>query len=63
MNILLKSKAELEAFFNKRGTMAVNLLSMVGQGEKASSWLLGTMDNGFDLTVGFFNSKARYVAF
>src|SRR5438132_9114074 len=43
--------------------MATNLLNMVGQGEKAFGFLTGDMDSGFDVTVGFFNDIARYVAF
>lgn len=43
--------------------MATNLLNMVGQGEKASGFLTGDMDSGFDVTVGFFGDKARYIAF
>jgi hypothetical protein len=63
MNILLQKQTDVEAFFNKKATMAPNLLDMVGQGEEASGWLLGSMDNGFDLTVGFFSDNARYIAF
>lgn len=43
--------------------MAVNLLGMVAQGEKAFGFLTGDMSQGFDITVGFFNAKARYIAF
>ena len=63
MNILLKSKPEVEKHFGKKATMASNLLDMVGQGEKAYGILTGTMDNGWDVTVGFFNDKARYTRF
>ncbi len=63
MNILLQSKKDVETQFGKKATMATNLLSMVGQGERASGFLLGAMDAGFDVTVGFFNEKARYAAF
>jgi hypothetical protein len=63
MQLLLQSKKNVEDYFGKKGTMATNLLDMVAQGEKAFGWLLGAMDNGFDLTVGFFDDKARYVAF
>jgi hypothetical protein len=63
MNILLKSKRQVEAHFGKKATMASNLLDMVGEGEKAYGWLTGTMDAGWDVTVGFFNDKARYVRF
>ena len=62
MNILLKAKNEVEAQFGKKATMATNLLNMVGQGEKAFGFLTGDMDSGFDITVGFFNDIARYVA-
>jgi hypothetical protein len=63
MNILLQSKKGVEAHFGKQAMIAGNLLNMVGQGEKAYGFLLGTMDAGFEVTVGFFNDKARYVAF
>ena len=63
MNILLKAKNEVEAQFGKKATMATNILNMVGQGEKAFGFLTGDMDSGFDVTVGFFNDIARYVAF
>src|SRR6266436_5558417 len=63
MNILLKSLSEVEKQFGKKATMANTLLDMVLQGEKAWGFLTGTMDNGWDVTVGFFNSKARYVRF
>lgn len=63
MKILLQSKAEIEAHFGKPATIAPNLLNMVGQGEKAYGFLTGTMDAGFDVTVGFFADGARYVAF
>ena len=63
MNILLKSLSEVEKQFGKKATMANTLLDMVLQGEKAWGFLTGTMDNGWDVTVGFFNNKARYVRF
>src|SRR6059036_1240191 len=63
MNILLQTKEEVEAHFGKKATMAPNLLGMVGQGEEAFGFLTGDMSEGFDITVGFFNGKARYVAF
>jgi hypothetical protein len=63
MNILLQSKKDVETHFGQKATIATNMLSMVGQGEKASGFLLGAMDAGFDVTVGFFNDKARYVVF
>ena len=43
--------------------MATNLLDMVAQGEKAHGFLTGTADNGWDVTVGFFNDKVRYARF
>ena len=63
MNILLRTKEEVETHFGKKATMASNLLGMVAQGEEAFGFLTGDMDEGFDVTVGFFNDKARYVAF
>ena len=63
MNILLQTKEEIEAHFGKKATMAPNLLGMVGQGEEAFGFLTGDMSEGFEITVGFFNGKARYVAF
>jgi hypothetical protein len=63
MNILLQAKEQVEAHFGKQATMAPNLLGMVGQGERAFGFLTGDMSQGFDITVGFFNGKARYVAF
>ncbi len=43
--------------------MAPNLLGMVGEGEKAFAFLTGDMSQGFEITLGFFNGKARYAAF
>ena len=63
MNILLKSLTQVEKQFGKKATMAPNLLDMVGEGEKAFGFLLGSMDDGWDVRVGFFNDKARYAAF
>jgi hypothetical protein len=63
MKLLLKSKSEVERHFGQQATMAINLLDMVNHGERAWGFLLGAMDNGFDVTVGFFNDKARYAAF
>ena len=63
MNILLQTKEEIETRFGKKATMAPNLLGMVGQGEEAFGFLTGDMSEGFDITVGFFNGKARYIAF
>jgi hypothetical protein len=56
-------QGSVESHFGKTATMAVNLLNMVAQGERAYGFLTGTMDAGFDVTVGFFTGKARYVAF
>jgi len=63
MNILLKTKEDVEEQFRKKATMAVNLLGMVDVGEEAFGFLTGEMDEGWDITVGFFNQKARYIAF
>lgn len=63
MNILLQTKDEVETHFGEKATMASNLLGMVEKGEEAFGFLTGDMSEGFDITVGFFNGKARYVAF
>ena len=63
MNVLLKSLPEVETHFGKKATIAISLLDMVNEGERAFGFLLGSMDAGFDVTVGFFNDKARYAAF
>jgi hypothetical protein len=63
MNLLLQTKEAAEQHFGKRAVMAPNLLSMLGQGEKAFAFLTGDMSEGFQITCGFFNDKARYVAF
>jgi hypothetical protein len=63
MNILLQSKQDAEIHFGKSATIAPNLLGMVAQGERAFAYLTGDMSQGFQITVGFFNEKARYVAF
>src|SRR5215471_10082095 len=63
MNILLKTKRDAEAHFGKKATIAISLLGMVDLGEKAFGFLTGGMDGGWDITVGFFNEKARYIAF
>jgi hypothetical protein len=60
---LVKSLPQLEAHFGKKATIASNLLDMVGQGERAYGFRTGTMDAGWDVTVGLFNNKARYVRF
>jgi hypothetical protein len=63
MHILLQTKKDAETHFGKKATMAPNLLGMVAQGEEAFGFLTGDMSQGFEITVGFFNGKARYVAF
>jgi hypothetical protein len=63
MNTLLKTKEDVEEQFRKKATMAVNLLGMVDVSEEAFGFLTGGMDEGWDITVGFFNQKARYIAF
>lgn len=63
MHILLQTKQDAETHFGKKAMMAPNLLGMVGQGEKAFTFLTGDISQGFEITVGFFNEKARYVAF
>ncbi|HEY4284703.1 MAG TPA: hypothetical protein VGM62_16700 [Chthoniobacterales bacterium] len=63
MNLLLQGKADAEEHFGKTATISPNLLGMVGQGEKSFSFLTGDMSEGFQITFGFFNDKARYVAF
>jgi hypothetical protein len=63
MKILLQTKEDAEAHFGQQALMAVNLLGMVNRGEKAFRFLTGDMSQGFDITVGFFNGKARYAAF
>jgi hypothetical protein len=63
MNILLQTKQDAEAHFGKKATMAPNLLGMVAEGEKAFGFLTGDMSQGFEITVGFFNARARYIAF
>src|SRR5205823_10876296 len=63
MNILLQTKKDAETHFGKKATMAPNLLGMVGQGEEAFGFLTGDMSQGFEITVGYFAGKARYIAF
>ena len=63
MNLLLQSKQAAEQHFGKSATMAPNLLGMIGQGEKSVSFLTGDMTEGFEVIFGFFNDKARYLAF
>ena len=63
MNLLLQAKHDAEIHFGKPATMAPNLLGMVAQGEEACGFLTGDMEQGFEVTIGFFNGKARYVAF
>jgi hypothetical protein len=63
MNILLKTKKDAELHFGMKSTMAANLLGMTNRGERAIGFLTGNMDQGWDVTVGYFNEKARYIAF
>jgi hypothetical protein len=63
VNLLLQTKELAEEHFGKTAVMAPNLLGMVGQGEKSYAFLTGDMSEGFQVTFGFFNNKARYVAF
>jgi hypothetical protein len=63
VNILLQAKQEVEKHFGKQSVIAPNLLAMVAEGEQAFGFLTGDMSQGFDVTVGFFGEKARYVAF
>jgi hypothetical protein len=63
MNLLLQTKQQAEVHFGKQAVMAPNLLGMVGQGERAFGFLTGDMSQGFDITIGFFNGKGRYIAF
>ena len=63
MNLLLQGKQEAETHFGKTATMAPNLLGMVSQGEKTFGFLTGDMSEGFEITMGFFNDKARYICF
>ncbi len=63
MNLLLQTIEDAEIHFGQKATMAGNLLGMVAQGEKAFGFLTGDMSQGFDVTVGIFKGKARYIAF
>jgi hypothetical protein len=63
MNLLLQTKEDAETHFGKKATMSPNLLGMVAQGEEAFGFLTGDMSEGFEVTLGIFNGKARYVAF
>jgi len=63
VNLLLQTKEAAEQHFGKTAVMAPNLLGMVGQGEKTFAFLTGDMSQGFQITCGFFENKARYVAF
>ena len=63
MNLLLQTKEDAEIHFGKKATMAPNLLGMVAQGEEAFGFLTGDMSEGFEITIGLFLGKARYVAF
>ena len=63
MNLLLQTKEDAEIHFGKKATMAPNLLGMVAQGEEAFGFLTGDMSEGFEVTIGIFKGKARYIAF
>ncbi len=63
MNLLLQTKEDAEIHFGKKATMAANLLGMVAQGEEAFGFLTGDMTQGFEVTLGIFQGKTRYVAF
>jgi hypothetical protein len=63
MHLLLQTKEDAETHFGKKATMAPNLLGMVAQGEEAFGFLTGDMSEGFEVTIGLFYGKIRYVAF
>ena len=63
MNILLLSRAEVEKAVGKKSVMTPNLLGMNLQGEKAFLITSPSMNEGYDLTIGFFKDKARYLVF
>lgn len=63
MNILLQSKQNVEKFFAKQAVFANNILDMVNEGEKAWGFHSGGIGTGFNITIGFFDDKARYVGF
>jgi hypothetical protein len=63
MNVLLGSKADAEAHFGAKSVMAINLLGMNFQGEKAWKFTPNGMNEGYEATIGLFNEKVRYVAF
>jgi hypothetical protein len=63
MNLLLLSRAEVEKAVGKKSVMTPNLLGMNLQGEKAFLITSPSTNEGYDLTIGFFNNKARYLVF
>jgi hypothetical protein len=63
MNLLLLSRAEVERAVGKKSVMTPNLLGMNLQGEKAFLISSPSMNEGYDLTIGFFKNKARYLVF
>ena len=63
MNIFLLSRAKVEKTVGKKSVMTPNLLGMNLQGEKAFLITSPSMNEGYDLTIGFFNNKARYLVF
>jgi hypothetical protein len=63
MSLLLQTKAQVEAKLGGQGLFTANLLGMVQDGESAFEWPTGDMNSGWKIWIGFFNNKARYVAF
>lgn len=63
LNVLLGSKAEAEAHFGSKSVMAINLVRMINQGEKAWKFTSAGMNVGYETTIGIFNGKVRYAAF
>ena len=63
MNILLLSRAQVEKAVRKKSVFTPNLLGMNLQGEKAFLITSPSTNEGYDLTIGFFNNKARYLVF
>jgi len=63
MNVLLGSKVGSEAHFGSKSVMAINLLGMNFQGEKAWKFTPPGMNEGFEITIGLYNDVVRYAAF
>jgi len=55
MNVLLGSKVGSEAHFGSKSVMAINLLGMNFQGEKAWKFTPPGMNEGFEITIGLYN--------